>query len=133
MPRSEEKRGHRDPGYINDIVTAAGKIKNYLHGKHRGQFDKNEMLRDAVLRQLGIIGEAAANLSAAFRMAHPTVPWKAIIGLRQVVIHKYWNVDLDIIWPTAKNDIRVLAAYLHKTKSKSLVDEEPARRQNKRR
>jgi len=113
------REGLRDFSYANDIVTAAGKIKKYLHGTHRGQFDKNEMLRDAVIRQLGIIGDASANLSPAFKEAHPTIPWKAIVGLRQVVIHKYWNVDTDIIWSTAKNDVRVLSTYLRKVHKKS--------------
>jgi uncharacterized protein with HEPN domain len=116
----EAKRERRDPGYTDDIVNAAAKIKNYLHGKHRGQFDSNEMLRDAVIRQLGIVGEAAASLSTAFREAHPKVPWKDIIGLRQVVLHKYWNVDMDIIWPTAKNDVQTIATYLRKVRKRRL-------------
>lgn len=114
MARDEGKAERRDYGYVDDIVTAAAKIKKYLHGKHRGQFNRNEMLRDAVIRQLGIIGEAAASLSKTFKDAHPEVPWKAIIGLRQIVVHKYWNVDLNIIWPTAKKDVRSLASYLRK-------------------
>ena len=109
----------RDPGYVEDIVEAAGKIKNYLHGIHRGTFDRNEMLRDAVVRQLGIIGEAAACLSPTFKTAHPAQPWKDIVGLRQIVIHRYWRVNMNIIWAAAKKEVRALAAYLRKVQKKS--------------
>lgn len=109
----------RDPGYIEDILVAAGKIKNYLHGVHRGQFDRNEMLRDAVIRQLAIIGEAVACLSPSFKAAHPKIPWKNIVGLRTIVIHVYWRVNMNIIWAAAKKDVRTLAAYLRRVQKKS--------------
>jgi uncharacterized protein with HEPN domain len=107
-------RPDRDPAYRDDILTAIGAIRTYMHGKTRAQFDRSPMLRDAVMRQLGIIGEAAANLSAAFKANYPRVPWKSIVGLRQILLHRYWNVEPDIVWNTAKKDIRDLGVRLRR-------------------
>jgi len=126
--KRERDDERRDPQYVRDIVRAAGTIKRYLHGLHRDRFDQKEMLRDAVIRQLGIIGEAAANLSKLFKERHSKQPWKDIVGLRQILLHKYWKVDPNIVWSTAKKDVRTLAAYLQRMlkKSSSQLDVEIA-------
>jgi uncharacterized protein with HEPN domain len=67
---------------------------------------------DAVLRNLGVIGEAARNIPEPLRQQYVHIPWQRVVGLRNVVIHAYFNVDLDIIWqiikvnlPAVKGDI----------------------------
>jgi uncharacterized protein with HEPN domain len=56
------------------------------------------MVQDAVLRNFGVIGEAAKRLDDAYRAAHPAIPWRALAGLRDVPIHQYEGVDLEKVW-----------------------------------
>lgn len=63
------------------------------------------MLRDAVVRQLEILGEAACHVSAATREATPGVPWRGLTGMRNVLIHAYHRVDLDQVWQTVTVDL----------------------------
>lgn len=72
------------------------------------RFLQEELLRDGVVRQLEIIGEASRNLSREFREKHPEVPWSQIIGLRNRIVHDYLNVDFDIVWEIAQNDLPLL-------------------------
>ena len=104
-----------DRAFVNDILRAAGSIKSYVHGMHRHAFDQDPKTRDAVIRQIGIIGEAANKLSTNFRQAHPKIPWTAIIGMRNAVLHKYWDVRLDIVWDAAKRHAPKLANELRRS------------------
>ena len=83
---------------LGDIVEFSSKIERYIKGLTRELFEQKEMVIDAVLRNLELIGEASKNLSEDFKKQHADIPWKKIIGLRNIVIHTYSNVDLDIIW-----------------------------------
>lgn len=104
----------RDAAYIEDILRLSGLIRSFIHGKPRNQFDRDKLLQSAVILNLALIGEAVSNLSNEFKAKHPTMPWRAITGLRNTVIHAYWNWNLDIIWVAAKTEVRSLAAYLRK-------------------
>lgn len=84
--------------FIKDIVEAINKIERYIKGLNYESFVKNEMVIDAVLRNLEIIGEASNNIPEVFRQKHPHIPWKRMIGLRNIAIHEYFGVDLTIIW-----------------------------------
>ncbi len=126
-PQTPKVKTDRDPGYVRDILKAATQVHSYVHGVHRGKFDRNHMLYDAVCRQLGIVGEASACLSSTFKERHPKIPWRDIIRLRQILLHTYWRTDKDVIWTIVKHDIRILIAYLRKlAKSKSPLDAEVA-------
>ena len=61
--------------------------------------------RTGVIRQLEIVGEAASGVSADFRAAHPEVDWRGLKGLRNVLIHGYANVNLDLVWEHARRDV----------------------------
>lgn len=88
-----------DPSiYINDILESIGKIRRYVGGRDFHKFNGDDMLIDAVVRNLGIIGEAAKNLPADVRKAYPGVEWSKIIGLRNILIHAYSKVDTEIVW-----------------------------------
>lgn len=86
-----------DMVYLRHIVDAIKNIEAYTEGG-REEFFATKMIQDAVIRNLEIIGEAVKNLSPAFRGEHPDVPWKQISGLRDVLIHHYFGVDLDSVW-----------------------------------
>jgi uncharacterized protein with HEPN domain len=83
--------------YLRHIVDSIKDIEIYTVGG-REEFFATKMIQDAVIRNLEIIGEAVKNLSPSFRGKHPDVPWKQISGLRDVLIHHYFGVDIDSVW-----------------------------------
>lgn len=68
--------------------------------------------QDAILRRITIIGEATKRLSKEFRTQHPSIPWKAIAGMRDVITHDYDEVDLDEIWTVINEDLPKLFNYI---------------------
>jgi len=99
--------------YLEDIQQAIEKIERYITGFTYETFQEDEMAVDAVIRNVEIIGEAARNIPDDLRERYPEIPWKQIVGLRHIVAHKYFNVDLEIIW-------RITTENLPKTKSEIL-------------
>ncbi|MCK5679835.1 DUF86 domain-containing protein [bacterium] len=88
--------------YLRHIVGAIKDIEAYTVGGCE-EFFATKMIQDAVIRNLEIIGEAVKNLSPSFRCEHPDVPWKQIAGLRDVLIHHYFGVDIDSVWLVVKS------------------------------
>lgn len=84
--------------FAEDILEAMGKIERYIKGLNYETFAKSEMIVDAVIRNLEIIGEASRNIPEHMRGKYPDIPWKRMIGLRNIAIHEYFGVDLSIIW-----------------------------------
>src|SRR4051812_9127729 len=105
----------RDDAYLLDIREAARLAMSYLAGKTFDDFYGDTLLQDAVIRRLEIIGEAAHRVSEHTRLLHPLVPWAAIIGMRNVIVHQYDAVDLTIIWETVLVDLPKLMAALPET------------------
>jgi len=97
---------------MQDILYAADMIAAYMKGVSRRKFDRDPMLRDAVVRQIGIIGEAAANLSPAFKTGHPGQAWREIVAMRNVVVHACWDIDFDLVWQAARENVPALAEHL---------------------
>ncbi len=91
--------------YIEHIKTCAEKILFYTNNLNEQQFLENELVQDAVIRNLEIIGEATKQLSIDFREAHKAIPWKDIAGMRDILIHDYIGVDLWAVWTTVENYI----------------------------
>jgi uncharacterized protein with HEPN domain len=88
----------RDASHLFDILRAAGKIAKYVEGKKADDFRTDDLLRDAVERNLGIIGEAARRLSVSFRDEYHDIPWRGVIALRNVLVHEYDSVSGEEIW-----------------------------------
>jgi uncharacterized protein with HEPN domain len=78
------------------------------------EFLSNSMAHDAVVRQLEIIGEAARNISDEFREKHSTLPWGKMTGIRNKIIHEYFNVNFAIVWDTVQDDLPLLKNSLKK-------------------
>jgi uncharacterized protein with HEPN domain len=98
--------------YLNHIMECIDRINKYAQSGHE-DFLKNTMIQDAVYRNLEVIGEAARNLNENTRAKMPDVPWKKVIGLRNVLIHAYDGVDPSEVWlviekelPKLKNEIQ---------------------------
>jgi uncharacterized protein with HEPN domain len=104
--------GRTDAIFLRHILDASLKVASYIGAMTEADFVRETMTHDAVMRQLEIIGEATKNLSAEFRGAHPTVPWKDIAGMRDRLIHGYMAVDLAAVWDTATKDVPELRDYL---------------------
>lgn len=107
--------------YLQDIVEAADRIASYVEGVTRSAFEADQMRIDAVIRNLGIIGEAVKKIPDSIRERYPSIPWHNIAGLRNRVTHVYFNVDMDIIWDVVQSKLpplRMQIQRLIKEKSK---------------
>jgi uncharacterized protein with HEPN domain len=95
----------RDDGErLRDILEAIGNIEKY---SARGQvsFEQDELLQTWFVRNLQIISEAARNLSDAARSLAPDVPWAKITGMRHILVHHYFDIDLQVVWNAVAHDL----------------------------
>ncbi|MEK7537388.1 MAG: DUF86 domain-containing protein [Patescibacteria group bacterium] len=104
----------KDDIYKRHILDAIAKIERYINGVDQKKFAVDELVQDGVVRELEIIGEAVKRLSAKFKTRAPELPWKAIAGTRDILIHEYISVDVEIVWKTIKDDLPILKAALLK-------------------
>ena len=92
----------RDIGLLMDFQTAIGRIEKYVAEIDFDGFSSNEMIQDAVIRNITIIGEATTKLSDDLKAKHPNIEWHAIAGMRHRLVHDYNGVNLKLIWNTVK-------------------------------
>jgi uncharacterized protein with HEPN domain len=105
---------HNNLPYINHIFDEILKIEKSTKNLTKEKFINNEDVIDATIRRLEIIVEAAKNISENFKKEYDDVEWEKIAGMRDLLIHGYFKINLDIIWRVIKDDISVL-------KNKSLI------------
>ncbi|MGH8687330.1 MAG: HepT-like ribonuclease domain-containing protein [Burkholderiales bacterium] len=101
----------RVPDYLDHMLQAIRRIGRYAGAMDEAAFLKDELVQDAVIRNIEVIGEAARNIERVhpdFSAQHPDVPWADIYLMRNRVAHGYFTVDLEIIWRTVKRDVPVL-------------------------
>lgn len=91
--------------YVQDIVESIEAIEEYVQTPTEEEFYKSRQIQDAVLRRLEIIGEAAKKLDEDFRSEYPDIPWKKIAGMRDILIHEYFGVNLKRVWLITKEDL----------------------------
>jgi uncharacterized protein with HEPN domain len=88
----------KDPRvYLAHILECIQKIERFTQ-EGRSRFFQDAMVQDAVLRNFEVIGEAAKRLDDAYWATHPQIPWRALAGLRDVLIHQYESVELERVW-----------------------------------
>ena len=102
----------RDKTYLADILYAAQAIRRFVNGVAKEEFLANEEKYEAVNRKFEIIGEAARRLSPEARREFPDIPWKLVTAMRNILIHDYDDVNLNLVWQTAQNDLPPLIAKL---------------------
>ena len=107
----------RDKAYLWDMLDAASAVEEFVRGKTYAEYLSNRMMRGAVERHIEIIGEAAGRISEAGRLAHPEIPWRAIVGQRNVLAHEYDEVLHEAIWAVATRRVPELTTALRKSLS----------------
>jgi len=102
----------RDEGYLLDMLLAARKAIRFTRGMDGAQFSADELVQNAVMHVIQIIGEAASKVSDAFKAAHPEIPWPAIVGMRHRLVHDYTRIDVPTVWRVVQEHLPALIAQL---------------------
>ena len=97
---------------IRHMIGAAESVRRFIAGRQRADLDKDEMLRFALTRAIEIIGEAASRVTPQAQALVPSVPWREVTGMRNRLVHAYFDVDLDMLWKTAQEAVPDLLAKL---------------------
>ena len=101
-----------DQARIQHMIEAARQAVSFVHNRVLGDLATDAQLRLAVLHALEILGEAASRVSLETREAHPEIPWRLAVSMRNRIIHAYFDVDLNIIWTTVAESLPRLVALL---------------------
>lgn len=89
--------------YAKDILTAVDKIRKKTSKMSYGDFIRDDIVVDGVIRNLEIIGECVGNLPEEAKLRHPEIPWSRIRNFRNIAVHKYWSVDVETVWDICQN------------------------------
>jgi uncharacterized protein with HEPN domain len=95
--------------FLEEILEAIELIQDYLGEIPKESFQSDQKTIDAVTRRLEIIGEAASQIDSEIRDKYPLIPWRQIIGMRNIVIHRYFDTDPDIVWVVAHEQLDEIA------------------------
>ena len=100
--------------YVADMKACCGRVAQYTAGLSREEFENKRLVYDATLRNLELLGEAARHVPDSARALAADIPWRRIVGVRNVLIHGYLGIDNDIIWDIVRNEIEKLQFALQK-------------------
>jgi uncharacterized protein with HEPN domain len=98
----------RDDAYMLDMLIAARKVENFASGVTWEKFRADELLQNAIMHQIQIIGEAARKVSREYKSAHPRISWQSIIGMRNRLVHEYFDIIPERVWDVVQNNISEL-------------------------
>ena len=90
---------------LQHMLDAGKDALQFAFGRERTDLEKDRMLALALIKALEIIGEAASKISDNLKAEHPEIPWLEITGMRNRMIHAYYDVNLDVVWQTIKSDL----------------------------
>ncbi|MBW7864275.1 MAG: DUF86 domain-containing protein [Candidatus Hydrogenedens sp.] len=97
-----------DQNRVRHMLEAACQAISFVNGRSRADLEADTQLRFAVLRALEVLGEAAGRVSPETRAAHPEIPWQLAVGMRNRLVHAYFEVNLDIVWTTVTRTLPAL-------------------------
>ena len=99
-------RQKKDPNiFLQHILECIDRIDNNITDTTKNAFLTDQDAQDVIVRRLEIIGEAVRNLPHDFRNKHPNIPWRKIAGFRDILIHEYFDVDIDLVWKIVTQDV----------------------------
>ena len=91
--------------YLKDMLEAIQKIERYSEKMSLDTLLEDDLVQDAIIRNLEILGEAVKNIPEHVKNEHPDIEWKKIAGLRDIITHAYFGIDVEIIWDVVENKI----------------------------
>lgn len=100
--------------YIKHILDEITDIQNFIKNSTEENFATNTMMQKAIIRSIEVIGEAANNVASSFQKQHPQIPWRKITGMRNKLIHDYFEIDLALVWQVTTRDLKPLKKQLLK-------------------
>jgi uncharacterized protein with HEPN domain len=115
----------RAPDYLDHILQAIERIARYTAGMNEAEFVNSELVQDAVIRNIEIIGEASNNLQRVapeFAARHNDIPWQIMYAMRNRVSHAYDKVDAEIVWKTVQEDLPALHTKVQSAQTDLLRD-----------
>ena len=104
---------------IEHMIDAGGSVARFIAGRLKTDIETDEMLRFALVRAIEIFGEAASNVSTETKSAHANIPWQPIVGMRNRLVHAYFDIDADILWVAATQEVPALLPKLQAMTSES--------------
>ncbi|MCL6613294.1 MAG: DUF86 domain-containing protein [Firmicutes bacterium] len=110
----------RDPRpYLQDILDCITHIKRYSEGIDLTTFLNNDMVQDAIVRRIEVIGEAVGRLPDSLKARYPDIPWQDIKDMRNKLIHDYGRVDLELVWTVVQKEIPELEVQIRRVMDES--------------
>ena len=101
-----------DTSYLLDMLVAARDAVAFAHGLSYADFAADRRSQLAILKSVETVGEAASRLSAATRKRNPDIPWREVVGMRNRLVHAYFDIDLRLVWDTVNADLPALISRL---------------------
>lgn len=100
--------------FIEDILECIQKIQNYIKNITETEFQNDSEKQGAIIRRIEIMGEATKKISSQTRKKYPNIPWKEMAGMRDVVIHEYFGISINLIWKVATKEIQEIKPEIEK-------------------
>jgi len=101
-----------DSVFVAHIMESINYIEKFSRDISKEEFSRNRLVRNAIVRELEIIGEASKNLSDDFKIKHKNIEWKPIVGFRDKLIHNYFGLDIERVWNVIEKDLSIFKKQL---------------------
>ncbi|OIO72519.1 MAG: hypothetical protein AUJ85_10120 [Elusimicrobia bacterium CG1_02_37_114] len=113
----------KDPKvFIEHILECINLIKDYTKDTEKEKFLVSKQLQDAVIRRIEIIGEAVKNVPQAIKDKNTSIPWKRIASMRDILVHEYFGVDIELTWKVVKTELAELEKQILKIRNNAPVN-----------